>query len=130
VNTLPRPLRLQLLIVRTAMLFGVLAFGAVTWFLQREGVTPSFPPATIARFTGGFYIVGALTLVGLVLVRLGLNKATVDQQKFMYLGGYAATEVVAILGGVIWYTGGDRTWYIVGLVLMAVSFQILPLRRD
>ncbi len=128
--SLPRPLRLQLVIIRTAMLLGVLAFGAVTWFIQRSGATPILPPEPLTQLTYAFYGIGALTLVGLLVLRLRLATATTGQQRVMYLGGYAAAEVVAILGGAIWFVGGDRTWYILGLVLMTVAFQILPLRRD
>jgi hypothetical protein len=80
--------------------------------------------------TYAFYGIGGLTLAGLLFLRTRLSTAAAETQRAMYLGGYAAAEVVAILGGAIWFTGGDRTWYIIGLVLMAVSFQILPLRRE
>lgn len=128
---LPPPVRLQLLVARTAMLAGVLALGAAAWFTRRDGAAAAtLPPDTLQLLTYGFYGIGALTLVGLVILRTRLSGASIDAQRAMYLGGYAAAEVVAVLGGAIWFTGGDRTWYIIGLVLMAVSFQILPLSRE
>lgn len=122
--------RLQLLVARTAMLAGVLALGGAAWFTRRNNADTVLPPDTLQTLTYVFYALGALTLVGLIILRTRLSGATEAQQRAMYLGGYAAAEVVAVLGGAIWFTGGDRTWYIIGLVLMAVSFQILPLRRE
>ena len=127
---LPHPVRLQLLVARTAMLAGVLALGAAAWFTRRSNADTILPSETLQALTDVFYGIGTMTLVGLILLRTRLSGASTDQQRAMYLGGYAAAEVVAVLGGAIWFTGGDRTWYIIGLVLMAVSFQILPLRRE
>lgn len=127
---LARPDRLRLTVVRTAMLFGVLALGGVTWFLQRDGRTATADPAALAGLTKAFFVLLGLTLAGLILLRLRVADAAPAAQRAMYLGGYTAAEVVAIFGGALWFLGGDRVSYLLGLVLMAVSFQVLPIPRD
>jgi hypothetical protein len=127
---LAKPLRLQLLAIRTAMLLGVLAFGALTWFLQRDGRTPALAPETLQRMTSGLYLLLAVVLGLLLLLRSRVADAAAGTQRLLYLVGYAAAEAVAIFGGAIWFFGGDRLSYLLGLVLMAVSFQVLPIARD
>ena len=128
---LPRPLATQLLLIRTALLAGLLLFGAVTWFLRRgEALVPLQPDR--AQLYGYVFIALAVTaLGGLFFVRGRLEKgvegtAAVQQ----YLTGYAMAEGAALFGAMTWYLGGSLNWYVAGVLLVVVAFQILPIRRE
>lgn len=120
----------SVLLIRTALLFGVLLFGAVTWYVRRGGSPDTLAPDATTRL--GYVFMGlAAAVVGLLFVlrqRVASEKNP-QKQVPMYLAGYASAEGAALFGGAIWYLGGVYEWYIAGLVLMVVSFQLLPIAR-
>lgn len=121
----------KLLVIRTGLLLGVLVFGAVTWYLRRDGSLSTLDPAATQRLGYVFIAVAVGVLGMLIALRARARAATDAQQQFtLYIAGYAAAEGAALFGGVIWYLGGVREWYIAGLVLMAVAFQVLPIGRS
>lgn len=125
---LPRQTVVQLFVIRTAMLLGVLAFGVVTWLQQRSA--PAAQPA-LAQPLGYAFGAATVTVVGgLFALRARALAAPPATRKTLYIIGYALAEAVALLGGVIWFLAGERTFFLAGIVLMAASFRILPLRRD
>ncbi len=127
---LARPLRLQLLIIRTAMLLGVLGLGGFAWFRQRQGTVVGLDESTLRMLMYGCYGGLVATLALLAVLRTRVAGAEPRTQLLLYLGGYGAAETVAILGGAVWLLGGERLPYLMGVVLMALSFQLLPVPRD
>ena len=120
----------RLLIIRTGLLLGVLVFGAVTWYLRRQGSLETLDPSQTATFSYAFMALTAGALVGLFMLRVRVQRTTDGAKQIqLYIIGYAMAESAALFGGVIWYLGGPREWYIAGLVLMVVAFQVLPLKR-
>jgi len=120
----------RLLIIRTGLLLGVLVFGAVTWYLRRQGSLETLDPSQTATFSYAFMALTAGALVGLFMLRVRVQRTTDGAKQIqLYIIGYAMAESAALFGGVIWYLGGPREWYIAGLVLMVVAFQVLPVRR-
>ena len=127
---LPRQSAMRLLLIRTAMLLGVLLFGAVTLYLEYEGRLSAIP-AERARMLG--YVFMALTgmaLVALFTIRGRLQSADEARQMTLHIIGYAVAEGTALFGAVIWFVGGAREWYVAGVVLMVVAFQVLPVKRE
>ena len=130
IPSLPRSAAAQLLIIRTAMLLGLVLFGVSTFYIKGRG------DATImsddrARLFGYIFIgLAFAALAGLIAIRSRLS-ATADAKRIvpMYLVGYALAEAAALFSAVTWYIGGAREWFIAGLVLMVAAFQILPIRR-
>lgn len=127
---LPSGTATKLLLIRTAMLLGVLLFGAVTWYLQRQGSLETIEAGQTRLLTYVFMALVATALATLFALRARLASARDAARQFtLYIAGYAVAEGAALFGGVIWFIGGAREWYIAGLVLMVVAFQILPVRR-
>jgi hypothetical protein len=130
IPTLPRVEGVRLIIIRSALLFGLLLFGGATWFQHRSG-HPVPVPAEQARMYGYVFAGLALTAVAaLFFLRTRLERATdVKQQVTVYLAGYAIAEGAALFGGATWFIGGDSNAYMGGLILMVVAFQILPIKK-
>lgn len=120
----------RLRIIRGAMLFGVLAAGAAIWYMRRSGSLTTMEDGTAEGLEYAFIglAIAAVALLLVLRTRLG---AVQDPQKLipLYMIGYAAAEAVALFGAVIWYAAGASEWYVAGIVLMAASFQILPVGR-
>jgi hypothetical protein len=130
IPTLPRGQATQLLIIRTALLLGLLLFGASTWYAHRRGTLNLLTPDKAQLFGYIFTALAGTTLAALFFLRARLGTAGDTKQLMsMYIIGYAFTEGTALFGGVVWFLGGSSNWFIAGLVLMIVSFQVLPVRR-
>lgn len=131
ITPLPRALATQLLLIRTALLAGLLLFGAATWFMQRGQTIVPLPPDRAQLFGYMFIALAVAALGGLFFVRgrleKGLHGTAAVQQ---YLTGYAMAEGTALFGGVTWYLGGSVNWYVAGVLLMVAAFQILPIKRE
>lgn len=131
IPTLPRPAALQLIIIRTAMMLGLVLFGVATMYIQRKGPTNAMSDDTMKMFSYIFIAMAVSGLGAMIFIRsrLGAIQDT-RKQVSMYLVGYALAEATALFGAVTWYVGGAREWFIAGLVLMVVSFQVLPVKRS
>ncbi len=112
------------------MLLGVLLLGIVAWFRHRNGVIAGLDASLLQSLTYAVYGGAALTLALLAVLRTKAAGAAPPQQMLLYLGGYGAAELVAILGGTVWLFGGDRIPYLLGIVLMTLSFRLLPIPRN
>ncbi|MGB5018205.1 MAG: hypothetical protein WBO66_00565 [Candidatus Moraniibacteriota bacterium] len=119
------------LLIRGAMLVGVLLFGALTWFLRREGQGAGLDPDarnTMLWVGRGTWLVSMATCLALFgMIRNARSKARV---RALSLVGWAAGEAVALLGGVIWYLTGITNWYSAGLVYLVLTFLAFPVGRE
>jgi hypothetical protein len=125
------PVAVRIIVIRTALLLGMLLFGGATWYTSRQGRV-SLLSAERAQLMGWVFVALAACALGAMLfLRSRLEKIADVRQIFAtYVVGYAFAEGAALFGGVVWFLGGAREWYVAGLVLMAVSFQILPVRKS
>lgn len=130
IPTLPRADAVRLVLIRSALLLGLLLFGGATWFQHRNG-HPVPVPAEQARMYGFVFIgLAVMAIAGLFVLRSRLERtADVKQRVTLYLAGYAIAEGAALFGGATWFLGGDSSTYIAGLILMVVAFQVLPIKR-
>ena len=123
-NSPPSPLP----IVRIALIAGVLLFGVVIPFIHKQpGWTPAANfPLAIA------YAQAALSAVAVVAAFVIRSKAAMapdDATRGAFvLTGWSIGQGAALFGGVIFFLAGDWHWYAIGLVAMAISFTLLPIR--
>ncbi|MEP7380449.1 MAG: hypothetical protein ABI910_02115 [Gemmatimonadota bacterium] len=119
------------ILIRGAMLVGVLLFGGVTWFLRREGQGPGLDPDTLTTLLWvgrGTWILSMATCLAL----FGMIRNARNERRILSLSiaGWAAGEAVAIMGGVIWFLTDISKWYSAGLVYLVLAFLAFPVKRS
>lgn len=119
------------LLIRLALLAGVLMFGGVTWYIRREGAGPGLDPESLRTLLWvgrGTWILSMATCVSLFgMLRNARSQARIGA---LSLVGWAAGEAVAMVGGVIWFLTGITQWYSAGLVYLVLTFLAFPARRE
>ena len=110
------------LAIRIGMMTGVLLFGAVTWFLHQR---PEWTPAT--NLVGQFTTVGRIMwgIAGAGLAGLFIMQRKADspvKASSLALIGWTVGEALCLFGAVCYYLTGISTWYIAGLIAMAITF--------
>lgn len=120
--------RARLGIIRVSMLAGVIMFGLVTWFLRRSGPSPvSIDGSLLDMVTYGAMIAGIAGIV--VMRRVVANAADAARYANIAVIGWAFGELAALAGAVHYFITGDPTRYVIGVMVMLVSFVLIPLRR-
>ena len=122
--------RATLGVIRLALLAGVLAFGAVTWFTHRGpewSGGPRFVPEPLPTIA---LAVPVLAAIAIVFVRRAAF-ATTDPARYgsLCVVGWALGEAAALAGGVHYFLSNDPSRYLIGLFVMLLSFVLIPLRR-
>lgn len=119
------------LLIRVALLLGVLLFGGVTWYIRRDGAGLGIDPDalhTLLWVGRGTWLVSLATCMALFgMIRNARSQARIDA---LSLVGWAAGETVALMGGVIWFLTGITQWYSAGLVYLVLTFLAFPARRE
>ena len=117
--------------IRLAMLVGVLLFGAVTWFIRRDGHVPDVAPEGLSRLLwlarASWGLSMAACVVLFALIRQARNASRI---RTLSLVGWAYGELVALMGGVVWFLTGNSRWYSLGLVYLVLAFLAFPAPRD
>jgi hypothetical protein len=134
----PRPpaTTAQQAIIRLALLAGALLFGAVIWWLARDGRVPlgraggAAPDPDALR---PLRLIGPVLSVGAVAVAAALRAMiarTADPGRIASLRilAWAAGEAAALFGGVYWLLSGDSSRYVIGLIAMLATYVVVPLR--
>lgn len=115
------------LVIRAAMLLGVLLFGGVTWFIRRTGDVPPFDPANASTLLWVARGVWGLSMAAcIVLFALWRNARSAARVQSLSIIGWAAGELVAVMGGVVWFLTGNAEWYSFGLVYLVLAFLAFP----
>ena len=125
-----RPTSLRTLqVIRLSIFGGALMFGLVTWWLRRETPPPMTTDMGPLRFVG--YALWVTVLVVLAFLR-GLFAKAADQARrsTLLIIAWAASESLALFGGVVWFLHGDSRWYVAGMSFMLATFILFPLTRD
>ncbi|HEX4932081.1 MAG TPA: hypothetical protein VFV33_02810 [Gemmatimonadaceae bacterium] len=119
-----------MMLIRVAMLTGVLIFGGVAWFIRR-GAPPDFDPAGLNTLLWGARAVWGASMAACLVLFLALRNARQAQQvRTLSLIGWAAGEAVPLMGGVIWLLTGNSRWYSLGLVYLVLTFLAFPAPRE
>ena len=116
------------LLIRIAMLIGVLLFGAVTWFLRQSGNAPEPPTPESARtlLWMGRAAWGAAVAGCVVLFALLQRETTPARAQRLSIIAWALGELVALFGGVVWFLTGLTQWYVSGLVFLVLALLAFP----
>ena len=117
-------------VIRVAMLAGVLSFGAIAWFVRRQGPVeaPTAVDPAMLRIAGS--VIWGLAILGILGLFLALrNRETPARRSSFSIIGWALGEAVALFGGVYLFLTGDAQWFLAGLTALLLSFFIFPLRR-
>ncbi len=119
-------------LIRLAMLGGMLAFGAVAWYLTHQpGWRPSLPTGRDGFFYASLGIWAVVTVVLLLLRARVRSEADPRRRTPLMLVGWALGEMPAIWGGIYYLLTGDPQRYVTGLLFLVMAFLLLPVRaRD
>ena len=125
---LPDPAVSKLALVRIVILAGILMFGGVIWFLQRDSswtpVTPQFPVEPIAM---GLW---AAAIIGILGLRAAWGRATdVKRRVHFSIMAIAVAEAPALYGAVVYFLSGDPRLYLTGVFLMLTTLLLFPISR-
>lgn len=118
-----------LLLIRVALLSGVLLFGAVVFFMRRSGdPLPNVPAQaeSLAWIGRGLWMVASIGTF--LLWRARQQAESVAKKQQWSIIGYAMGESVALFGGVVWYLTGTPVWYVPGVLFLAALFFVFPAR--
>lgn len=112
-------------LIGTALWIGVLAFGAVAWFLHRNGMFPVSPQPMSLRYAQ----VGVC--IGCVLAALALRKGAAAApvgpgRRSKILSIWALGEGGALFGGVLLLLTNEPQWYALGLLAMLTTYVVAP----
>ena len=120
--------RARLGTIRISFLAGVLMFGAVIWFLRRgESAPTTDDPRLLDIMSFAALIVGGAGI--LIMRRVIGGTTTAEKYASAAVVGWAFGELAALGGGVHYMLTGDPTRYVIGVMVMLVSFVLIPLRR-
>ena len=116
-------------IIAFALATGVLLFGALVYYMQRQGTwTPMADdrtePMRIIAMLGCL-----VAAAGLYLLRrhAATHPATAGYAQRNIIG-WSIGEVAALLGGTYFYMSGDPTWYFVGVLVFVGAILLFPIR--
>lgn len=119
-------------IIRYALLAGVLFFGAVAWFLTRDGGLVALDPPALMWVRYGIAAVLVGAAVGVMAVRRQWkNRAAFSEKASLNLVGWAVAEGAAFAGAIYYLMTGNILLFLLGLVLMlATEFVLLPIPSE
>lgn len=108
--------------------FGVLAFGAVAWFLHRAGKFPTQPTQPAMTYA---QVAVSIVAVVLALVMRGRVRSMEDgpDRNTKVLMCWASGEGAALFGGVLFLLSNETQWYALGLLAMLTAYVLVPFRR-
>jgi hypothetical protein len=113
------------------MMLGLVLFGVSTMYMKQRGSVTVLSDERAQLFAYIFIALAALAIGGMILIRSRITEADeVRRVMLHYIVGYALAEAAALFGAVTWFLGGAREWFVAGLIVMVVAFQILPVKRE
>jgi hypothetical protein len=127
-STSPAGAARTLAIIRIALLAGVLAFGAVVWYLRRSGGA-SYDVDPRGLRLAGQAIWGVATF-GTLIVFLAADRVPAARRPALSLIAWALGESTALYGGLFWLMLGDPQWYLYGVACLLLTYFIFPVRAN
>ena len=116
-------------LIRAALWCGVLAFGAVIWFVHQRGLFPTKPQPT-AMIAAQAALSVLAVVVALATRGRAINGPDLASRASSTIQLWAIGEGAALFGGVIFLLSGDAQWYGLGLLSMLTVFVLVPLPRQ
>lgn len=118
-----------LAILRIALLAGVLAFGAVTYYVQRGATWRPAAPDALDMVRIAMLSTWVVAVLLLLILRARLTRLTEAAGRSVLVIAWAVGEGAALFGGVYYFLSGDAQWFIAGLFVMLAAFILFPVRR-
>ncbi|MGH7664185.1 MAG: hypothetical protein ACRENI_07825 [Gemmatimonadaceae bacterium] len=120
----------MLAVIRIAMLLGVLMLGGFVLFIQRQGRWTAAPAERLETLAYLGYSIWVIAIAGIIFLR-GRGARMIERGRYASASiiGWSLCEAAAIFGGMFYFLSGSPVWYINGLLLLVISFLILPMRR-
>src|SRR5687768_5081094 len=124
----PDPAVSKLALIRIIILAGILLFGGVIWFVQRDPswapTTPQFPVQPIAM---GLW---AAAILGILALRNAWGRTRdVKRRVHFSIMAIAVAEAPALYGAVVYFLSGDARLYLTGVFLMLTTLLLFPIAR-
>jgi hypothetical protein len=118
----------SLVLIRAALIGGVLMFGGVIWFLHRENRFPTQPADPTFVYLQIAAAIGAVVFALAWRARLA---ATSDAMILMsrLLICWAVGEGAGLFGAVVFLISGELRPYLIGLIAMFIVYGLTPIRR-
>ena len=109
------------------MMGGVLLFGGVSWFLHRTPEWTPAEPAVASQLSTVGLVIWVAAAVGLVFLFTRFRDAPNPAQASMLaILGWALGETVALFGGVVFFLTARTTWFVAGIVALAIALVAFP----
>lgn len=121
----------MLSIIRVALLGGVVVMGAVAIYLTKAGVLQPLEEGALEVLRTAF--IALLGVVGIALLFFWRKRSALARDEdptTLNIIGWALGESTAVFGAVILFLSGDLSYYLIGIVLMLVSFVFFPIPSD
>lgn len=111
-------------LIRMAMLTGVLMFGGIVFFLRRSGGAPGIAPEQAMAFVWLGRVLWGMAVAGCLVVFQLLQRQAGRKGPPLHIVAWALGEMVALYGGVVWLLAGTPAWYLPGLVYLVLTFLV------
>ena len=124
------PMRLRkLVLIRAAIVTGLLAFGIVIHVVHR-GHPPAFDARLATTLRIALWCAMAVALVGVVLVRARVVPAarTEGDLAARLIIAWALGEGVALFAAVQYFLTGNANLFVIGLLFMLLVLVLVPIR--
>ena len=124
----PDPAVRNLALVRIMILAGILLFGGIIWFLQRDpSWTPTVPQFPVQPIAMGLW---AAAIIGILALRNAWGRAKdVKRRVHFSIMAIAVAEAPALYGAVVYFLSGDARLYLTGVFLMLTTLLLFPIAR-
>jgi hypothetical protein len=113
--------------IRLAMMGGVLLFGGVSWFLTQSPDWTAPEPGIgdqLSRIARIAWIVVSVALI-VMFMKFREPNDTARASSVAILA-WALGEMLALLGGVVYFLTSMPGWYIAGVIVLTVAFVAFP----
>jgi hypothetical protein len=116
--------------IRLAMLGGVLLFGGACWMLQRAPDWSPSPNIDLNALRMLARALWALAITGVVILILRARRETHPARLItLSIVAWALGEMVALYGGVVYFLTGNASWYVAGVIFLALLLTAMPAPR-
>ncbi|HZI28096.1 MAG TPA: hypothetical protein VFD64_08055 [Gemmatimonadaceae bacterium] len=113
--------------IRLAMMGGVLLFGGVSWFLTQSPDWTAPEPGIGDQLNRIARIAWIVVSVALIVMFMKFREPhDIARASSVAILAWALGEMLALLGGVVYFLTSMPGWYIAGVIVLTVAFVAFP----